>query len=118
MDKEQYIKRLMRTYKWKESRIRDVFDVCEKYNIEPYGTVFMRTPEDVEAIILMLKERGINADNMKMCFRRNAQEVADILAICDKFNMSIDSIIFDKSPTDLLKSVRYVGVTFGRCFVC
>ncbi len=117
MDKEAYIKQIKKTYKWKEERVRGVYEVCEKYGVEPYGDVFLRTPEDVEAIILMLRARGYNPDTMKMCFRRTAKDVDAILKICDKFNIIVEPILFDKHVEDILEAVRYVGVNFGRKYL-
>ena len=41
-------------------KICRIADVCEKYGIMPHGNVFRRTPEDLEKIILMLKENGLD----------------------------------------------------------
>ena len=117
MEKEEYIKQLAKTYKWKEERIRGVYEVCEKYGVEPYGNIFLRTPQDAEAIILMLKNRGVNADCMKMAFRRTAEDVDLILKICDKFNITVESSLFYKYPNELLEAIRYVGVNFGRKYL-
>jgi len=117
MDKELYIKSMAKNYKKDESKIRSVYEVCERYGIEPYGNVFMRTAEDVERIILMLKGISLKPEMIKMAFRQNADSVEKIINICKENLIPVEPTLFYKDDVELKKIVEYVKKNFGSRYL-
>ena len=117
MDKELYIKSMAKNYKKDESKIRSVYEVCERYGIEPYGNVFMRTAEDVERIILMLKGISLKPEMIKMAFRQNADSVEKIINICKENLIPVEPTLFYKDDVELKETVEYVKKNFGSRYL-
>ena len=70
---------LAKTHKMSPEKVCRIADVCDKYGIQVYGSVFKRTPEDLESIILTLKENNLNPNEYRMAFSKKPEAVQDIM---------------------------------------
>lgn len=116
MDKEELIQ-IAKKYKTDVSHVVFVIETCDRLGIEPTGTVFYRSPKEIEIINALCRNHGINPNNMKTVFKKSAEEAELIFAVCDKTKMQINSKLFDKQTEEVMKSVVYVAQNYGRKYL-
>lgn len=108
---------LAKTHKMSPEKVCRIADVCDKYGIQVYGSVFKRTPEDLESIILTLKENNLNPNEYRMAFCKKPEAVQDIIDICKNNRLKIEAHLFGRKAEQLKDSIHYVKSHYGDFYV-
>ena len=117
MDREEYVKRVAKAKKVPVENVYQIIDICEKYGVEPIGNVFLRTPQDVDDIIKMCKERYIDPDINRGYFRRTARDAKDIFDLCEKWKIIPEQMLFEYYADELEETIKYINDNFGRKYL-
>jgi len=99
--------------------LRQIIEVCNKYNVEIVSSVFQKTATELEKII-----KVCNSNNIKITgivFHKTALEIEKIIEVCNKNNIDIISSLFMKTSEEIEKIVdicrkNNVEIT-GRVFM-
>ena len=84
--------------------IEEIIKVCKENGIEATGNVFKRTAQEIEEIIKVCKENGIEATgNM---FRRTAKEVEEIIKVCKENGIEVTGTVFTKSAQEIEEIIK------------
>ena len=108
---------LAKTHSMSPEKVCKIADVCDKYGIQATGSVFKRTPEDLESIILTLKENGLNPNEFRMAFCKKPEAVQDIIEICKNHRVKIESHLFGRKAEQLRDSIHYIKSHYGDFYV-
>ena len=92
--------------------IEEIIKVCKENGIEATGTVFKRTAHEIEEIIKVCKENGIEATGT--VFIKSAKEIEEIIKVCKENGIEITGSIFKKSPKQLKENIEFIKQNYGK----
>ena len=79
--------------------IEEIIKVCKENGIEATGNVFKRTAKEIEKIIKVCKENGIEATGT--VFQRTAKEVEEIIKVCKENGIEATGTVFLRSAKEI-----------------
>ena len=85
--------------------------MCKENGIEPTGTVFYRSAEEIEKIIKVCKENGIELTGN--VFKKTSEEIKEIVKVCKENKVEITGSIFFKSAKQLQENIEYIRENYG-----
>ena len=92
--------------------IEEIIKVCKENGIEATGNVFMRSAKEIEEIIKVCKENGIEATGS--VFMKSAKEIEEIIKVCNENGIEITGSIFKKSPKQLKENIEFIKQNYGE----
>ena len=83
-----------------ENIIADV-QMCHENNIEPKGTVFLRTADEIKDIIEVCREKNLDLKDNATIFIKTADEIKDIVKVCRKNNVDPKGNVFLRTADEI-----------------
>ena len=84
--------------------IKDIIETCGEYNIDPKGSVFLRTADEIKDIIETCGE--YNIDPKGTVFFRTADEIKDIIDFCREKNVDLkNNVTMFRRTADEIKDI-------------
>ena len=91
--------------------IEKIVKVCKEKGIEPKGTVFSKSAEEIEKIVKVCKENGIELTGA--VFSKSAEEIEEIVKVCKENKIEITGSIFQRSLKQLRENIDYIRDNYG-----
>ena len=91
--------------------IKDIVKVCKELGIELSGTVFQRTAGEIKDIVKTCKEVGIEPSGT--VFKRTADEIKDIVNVCREAGIKPSGTVFQRTAgeiTDIVEVCKEEGI--------
>ena len=92
--------------------IEEIIKVCKENGIEATGTVFTKSAQEIEEIIKVCKENGIEVTGT--VFKRTAKEIKEIIKVCKENEIEITGSIFQKSSKQLKENIEFIKQNYGE----
>ena len=89
--------------------IKDIIETCGEYNIDLKGTVFFRTADEIKDIIDFCREKNVDLKNNVTMFRRTADEIKDIVKVCRENNIDPKGTVFRKTADEIKDIIEVCG---------
>ena len=84
--------------------IEEIIKVCKENGIEATGNVFKRTAQEIEEIIKVCKENGIEVTGS--VFMKSAKEVEEIIKVCKENGIEVTGTVFTKSAQEIEEIIK------------
>ena len=84
--------------------IEEIIKVCKENGIEATGNVFMRSAKEIEEIIKVCKENGIEATGT--VFQRTAKEVEEIIKVCKATGIEATGSVIMKTAKKIEEIIK------------
>ena len=79
--------------------IEEIIKVCKENGIEATGNVFQRTAKEVDEIIKVCKENGIEATGS--VFMKSAKEIEEIIKVCKENGIEATGTVFQRTAKEV-----------------
>ena len=84
--------------------IEEIIKVCKENGIEATGTVFMKSAQEIKEIIKVCKENGIEATGT--VFLRSAKEIEEIIKVCKENGIEATGNVFKRTAKEIEKIIK------------
>ena len=111
---KKYIEQITSILRVPVERIQEIEERCQKLtpNNVLSAAISRRTPQEIEEIIKVCKENGIEATGN--VFTKSAQEIEEIIKVCNENGIEITGSIFKKSPKQLKENIEFIKQNYGE----
>ena len=84
--------------------IEEIIKVCKENGIEATGNVFKRTAKEIEKIIKVCKENGIEATGN--VFMKSAKEIEEIIKVCKENGIEATGNVFKRTAKEIEEIIK------------
>ncbi len=84
--------------------IEEIIKVCKENGIEATGNVFKRTAQEIEEIIKVCKENGIEATGT--VFMKSAKEIEEIIKVCKENGIEVTGSVFKRTAKEIEEIIK------------
>ena len=84
--------------------IEEIIKVCKENGIEATGTVFQRTAKEIKEIIKVCKENGIEATGS--VFVKSAKEIEEIIKVCNENGIEVTGTVFIRTAKEIKEIIK------------
>ena len=89
--------------------------VCKAHNIEPTGSVFLKSAEEIEKIVKVCEAHKIKPTGN--VFSKSSEEIEKIIQVCEAHNIEVTGSVFFKSAEQIKKNIEYIKENYGEEFL-
>ena len=111
---KKYIEQITSILRVPVERIQEIEERCPeltKNNVLSAANS-RRTIQEIEEIIKVCKENGIEATGS--VFMKSAKEIEEIIKVCNENGIEITGSIFKKSPKQLKENIEFIKQNYGE----
>ena len=84
--------------------IEEIIKVCKENGIEATGNVFKRTAQEIEEIIKVCKENGIEVTGS--VFMKSAKEIEEIIKVCKENGIEATGNVFKRTAQEIEEIIK------------
>ena len=92
--------------------IEEIIKICKENGIEATGSVFKRTAKEIDDIVKVCKANEIKITGS--VFLKTAQETEEIVQICQKNAIKITGSIFQRNAKQLKENIEFIRENYGK----
>ena len=111
---KKYIEQITSILRVPVERIQEIEERCPELtkNNVLSAAISRRTIQEIEEIIKVCKENGIEATGT--VFMKSAQEIEEIIKVCNENGIEITGSIFQKSSKQLKENIEFIKQNYGE----